>query len=69
MVGVLETQKRMRFSISWYVKTMIAVASDWPMWNEFPDSVSLVFGVGIQADIHAGSPNSSFPDHMGIYSE
>lgn len=40
MVGVLETQKRMRFSISWYVKTMIAVDSDWPMWNEFPDSVS-----------------------------
>lgn len=41
MVGVLETQKRKRFSISWYVKTMIAVVSGWPMWNEFPDSLFL----------------------------
>lgn len=40
MVGVLETQKRMRFSISWYVKTMIAAVSERFVWNEFPDSVS-----------------------------
>lgn len=39
MVGVLETQKRMRFSISWYVKTMIAAVNDRPMCNEFPDSL------------------------------